>query len=421
MSVFSLLDEVKESLRPDTEIIAVRNEVIGMIAHELARRDIKALPVPGGSVAKGTYLPLDHDVDVFVRFSLEYADLEEKLPDLLERALKQFAPTRLHGSRDYFQFVYQGYDFEVIPVLAVSDSSQARNVTDMSPIHVDYFRENGLGLEDEVRLTKQFSKAQGVYGAESYIRGFSGHVIDLLIMHYKSFYSLIKAAAAWKPPVVIDMERHHKDPLDVLNEAKLSPLILIDPVQPDRNAAAALSQEQFDAFVSSAKKFLQAPSEAFFVVEEFRKDLLLSRLSEHPGSAVWVDMELFDDKTDVAGARVRKSFERLVSQVRLSGFDIVEDGWHFDHTSACAWVCVAQEILEPSYEREGPPVSQETDAARFRDTHETVIEREGRLFARVERKERELLKVAQRVCEELSSEKIVLRPCLLSAASQQQQ
>ena len=81
----------------------------------------------------------DHDVDIFVRFDLEYAVEEELISDFLEEALKIFNPERIHGSRDYFQFPYKGLDFEIVPVLAVEDASQALNVTDMSPLHVEYF------------------------------------------------------------------------------------------------------------------------------------------------------------------------------------------------------------------------------------------------------------------------------------------
>ncbi len=417
MSVYTLLKTVASSLRGDKDIILARDSVVERINHELSRRGVRAVASGGGSVAKGTHLALDHDIDIFVRFSFDYADLEEQLPDLLEPSLKPFAPVRVHGSRDYFQFTHDGYEFEVIPVLAVSHHSQAQNVTDMSPVHVEYFLARAQGLQDEVRLAKQFCKAQGVYGAESYIRGFSGHVLDILIVHYRSFYALIAAAASWTPPVIIDVEGHHEDPLGVLNEAKLSPLILIDPVQPDRNAAAALSSEQFDAFVSAAKQFLQAPSEAFFVVKEFRAHQVKERLLEHAGSGVWIDMEVFDLKKDVGGARVRKVFSRVVREVSRAGFTVVEDGWHFDFPLAHAWVCVEQEALSEVYEREGPPVSVAEDAERFRAAHDEVFERDGRLWARVSREQTTLLEVVRSLCESLSSEKLTCSVSALDATA----
>lgn len=46
---------------------------------------------------------------------------------------------------------------------------------------------------DEIKIAKAFCHATGCYGAESYIKGFSGYALELLIYHYKSFQSFVKA------------------------------------------------------------------------------------------------------------------------------------------------------------------------------------------------------------------------------------
>lgn len=384
MTLFGMLDRMKRSLRPDPVVRKVRDEVVATINSEISKQGVKALAVPGGSVAKDTFLASDHDIDVFIRFSPDYDD--DELSDLAEELLEGFSPERLHGSRDYFQFAHGGYEFEVVPVLDVEHSGQARNVTDMSPIHVEYFLSRGKGLEDEVRLAKQFCKSARVYGAESYISGFSGHVIDLLVLHYGSFYELLKQAARWRPPVVIDMERHHKEPLRAIDRAKHSPLILIDPVQPDRNAAAALSRESFDRFVGRARAFIEEPSEEFFVVESFSLDALRKRLRDSSGAAVLVHVRTAgDDKRDVAGARIRKAFERLQAAFGRSGFSVLESGWHFSAGGSVLWFVTREHSLPRLVEREGPPASQAADAERFRKTHREVTERDGRLYTHAER------------------------------------
>ncbi len=387
MSVFSMLEEVKEALRPDPSVRDVRDEALTIINAELEKRQVMARAVPGGSVAKDTFLRDDHDIDVFVRFALDYDMEDEELPDILEDVLSRFKPERIHGSRDYFQFSYRDFDFEVIPVLAVEDATRARNVTDMSPLHVTYFRAHGEGLQDEVRLAKQFCKAAGVYGAESYIRGFSGHVIDLLVVRYKSFYELAKAAASWKAPVVIDLEGHHKDPLTAIDPQKHAPLLIVDPVQPERNAAAALSQEQFDRFVARCKSFMRSPSESFFIIESFDEKRVRERLAKASGAAVLVTLRSpDDDKPDIAGARVRKAFERIESSLERAGFTVVERGWHFAHKEdSYAWYVTKEHSLPRLVERQGPPVSAKADAERFKKTHEETYERDGRLHTKAER------------------------------------
>lgn len=404
MSVYRLLERVASALRPTDEVFETLEHVLDTVNHQLSLRELDARAVAGGSVAKGTFLRGSHDVDVFVRFSSRYAD--EDLPDLLAPALKRFRPQRVHGSRDYFMFDFRGYTFELVPVLSIDDPSQARNVTDVSPLHVAYFTAHGEGLEDDVRLAKQFCKACGVYGAESYIRGFSGHVIDLLIIDYGSFYDLAKAAARWQPPVVIDREEHHSNPLVAIDRAKHAPIVLVDPMQPLRNAAAALDREQFDVFVERCRRFLEEPSVEFFKVPEFNEQELLARLEEEDGASVVLHVAHdADDKRDVAGARVRKFFERLRDEFSRAGFSVRESGWEFLFGGeSVLWYVLGPEQLPASYEREGPPVGEEEHAARFSEEHGDVEERDGRLYAVVDRKIRTPVQVLDSVAQEAAEQ-----------------
>ena len=404
MSVYRLLDQVAQALRPSEEVFERLQEVLEEINKQLSLRDVRAKAVPGGSVAKNTFLRASHDVDVFVQFALSYADKD--LSSLLSPCLKHFRAERVHGSRDYFLFEYRGYSFEVVPVLAISKPEEARNVTDASPLHVEYFNERGSGLEDEVRLAKQFAKAAGVYGAESFIRGFSGHVIDLLIIYYGSFYELARQASRWEEPVVIDVEEHHKNPLLAIDQAKHAPLILVDPIQPLRNAAAALSKEQFLLFKQRCALFVQEPTVHFFKVPVFSQEDLVNELAAREGFAFVLKLvPPGGDKRDVAGARVRKFYERLEDELVHAGFRVTSSDWYFLEDEPCiAYYVLAEEELAAVFEREGPPVSQEVHAQRFREEHGVVDEREGRLYAQVRRDVRTPSELLEVVGEELSTQ-----------------
>jgi tRNA nucleotidyltransferase (CCA-adding enzyme) len=223
--------------------------------------------VAGGSLAKKTNLRNDFDIDLFARF--DYSLRKKDLSNLLEKALKKVFKKveRVHGSRDYFQ-VKNKITFEIVPVLNIKSYKKAENVTDMSPFHVEYVNKKlNSKLRNEIRLAKQFCKSIRVYGAESYIQGFSGHVLDLLILYYGSFVQLLEQASVWGNRVIIDVDKKLKDPMKELNESKtVSPLIVVDPIQPDRNAAAALSQEKFELFKKKSREFLQKPSEKYFKI-----------------------------------------------------------------------------------------------------------------------------------------------------------
>ncbi|MFT4250320.1 MAG: nucleotidyltransferase domain-containing protein [Candidatus Woesearchaeota archaeon] len=382
MSVYRLLQRVASRLRPEPEVLDVVEVVRAQLQEAVVLFELDAEVVLGGSVAKGTFLRDAHDVDVFVRFSLSYAS--EDLSELLAPVMKRFGAQRVHGSRDYFSFEKNSLVFEVVPVLAVTSASQARNVTDVSPLHVRFVQESGVSV-DEIRLLKQFCKAIGVYGAESYLRGFSGHVIDLLVIYYGSFLEVVSAACSWSAPVVIDVQQHHQDPLVVLNESKLGPLVVVDPIQPFRNAAAALGEEVFTRFVHSCQEFFSSPSEEFFVVQSFNQEALFARVQEASASLL-IEVNVDASKRDVAGSRVRKFFERVRDELVSAGFSFREADWFFAHqSSSFVWFILEKGVLSPRVLRQGPPVVDDQHCARFRKQHAEVFEKDGLLWAYVDR------------------------------------
>ena len=228
-------EKIKKDIKPNERLArATANIFLGKVNSLVQKNKINAAAVIGGSLAKGTFLKGDHDVDIFVKFPKEYDS--GRLSDILEKVLKPLKPERVHGSRDYFIKIDKKMKYEIVPVYDIKSASEIVNITDASPLHFKWLKEQARKnpkLNDEIRLAKAFCKSAGVYGAESYIRGFSGHVLDILIVNYCSFTGLIKNASRWKKPQVIDICNIYKgDALQKLNKAKVeSPLILIDPIQ----------------------------------------------------------------------------------------------------------------------------------------------------------------------------------------------
>lgn len=345
---------------------------------EKARQALEGVAIAdlGGSTAKGTFLAGDHDVDLFVRFPLEAQDISNALEGALSKAFPSLR--RVPGSRDYFQLDHEGYHFEFVPVLDISSAKQARNVTDVSPLHVEYVRRHGLA--DDIRLAKQFLKAAKAYGAESYLGGFSGHVVDLLVIHYGGFRELLLAAQEWREPVVIDLEGHHENPLRALNASKLaSPLVLVDPIQPERNAAAALTLEKFRGVRERAKEYLRAQERAqegfFAFVPLTRQEFARG----YPGARI-IEVRLMplESKRDVAGAKCQKVFQHLERMLREHEFALLGSEWEFTGEEAVLLFALRDEVLPQEREIPGPPLSMKDAVAAFKKEHERVIERKGR-------------------------------------------
>ncbi|MBD3209620.1 nucleotidyltransferase domain-containing protein [Candidatus Woesearchaeota archaeon] len=398
MEAQTVVDKVRALVAPKAPS-PVPRKFVSFVNRLLQAAKIDAEAMLGGSFAKNTYLEDDHDVDVYVLFGKQYRD--EEMSDLIALALGGVGGLRrVHGSRDYFQLTKDGYQFEIVPVLAIARPEEARNVTDVSQFHVQYVQERlemHPGLADEIRLAKLFCKAAKCYGAESYLNGFSGHVLDLLMAHYGSFLSLLEAAVQWPDKFFLDPSGKRED-ASFLNAAKRAgPLVLLDPMQPNRNAAAALSRERYDAFRKAAAAFLQDPDERFFTVVPLTKEQVVRA---HPGRPVLCyALSPLAGSRDVVGTKLLKAHGFVVRSVKEEGFSVVDEGFEFGGERALCFLVVAEEPLPATKEVQGPPVRRGRDADRFRAAHDNVDERRGRLYAtepRVHRTLRSLFLAAQK-------------------------
>ena len=292
----------------------------------------------GGSFGKDTFLKNDFDVDIFCRFELTYKnyDLSELLKKILDYC--KFKYTRLKGSRDYFSMKYSFLNIELIPVLKIKDLKDAVNTTDVSPLHVKYVLDNtNEEMRDDIRLAKIFFKNKLLYGAESYINGFSGHVIDLLIIYYKSFENLILNVKNWKEQTILDIEKHYKNReeiLKVLDKNKIKNLIVIDPILKNRNAASALSSNNYYKFIFIVKKINVLSLEDFVIPEIKIQKYLKERIKwgkENKLDVYGFDFEIINNTStrDIIGSKLLKLSKRLKKFYQNLGFRIFKLDYYF--------------------------------------------------------------------------------------------
>ncbi len=382
----SILKQVIKDIQPskeyETEILRKATAIIKKINASL--KDAKA--VLGGSGAKGTWLKT-FDADIFVKFSYKkYADKSDQISSILEKELKKhFSFKKLHGSRDYFQIQEGHYTFEIVPILDIKKASEAKNITDVSPLH-SQFVSRYKKLINEMRLTKQFFKAANVYGAESHIQGFSGYVCEILTIYYCSFEKLLKAIPSWKDKTVIDINNYYKgkNVLLSLNKSKLSsPLIVIDPVQADRNAAAALEYEKFERIQGRARQFLKKPDIGFF---ELKRPSIADLQKKYKNKPLLIlQASLLDKKDDIAGAKLRKAFHFIEKELERSGFGITEKDIIWDEEPLLFFVLDKHE-LSPIVEIQGPFVHMKSHVVAFKKKYKKIKIANKRIVAQIKRK-----------------------------------
>lgn len=326
MKIQNIFDEELERIKPseaeNKELMEDAKRIIDALNRKLKG---KASAMLGGSFAKGTVIRKDkYDADIFVRF------FRNPDSDALEKALKILKTKieRIHGSRDYFRLKSGKIFIEIVPILNMNkkNTEKAVNVTDVSPFHVDYIRKKILKnkkLADEIRLAKAFCYAIGCYGAESHIRGFSGYCLEVLVSNYNGFLNLLKAASKWPDKVVLDPEKYYKGKDEILrelNESKLtSPLIIVDPVQKNRNISAALSEDKFNLFRESCRKFLAHPKNEFFEVHDIEK-IAREKAKKLKKELLVIEAESKKQKEDIAGAKLLKFMNVLKVMLEKEGY-----------------------------------------------------------------------------------------------------
>lgn len=272
----------------------------------------------GGSYAKNTWVRDNSDVDIFVSFD------SEKKTKLLENLVpSSFKQER--GTRTYFRGESGGITVEIIPVVRFNDITKVENSIDLSILHAAYINSRMKEkLRKDTVILKEFCKANGRYGSETYIHGFSGYSLELLIIKYGGLKELFQAVSSWMPGVYVDIENAYPDQSKALEAigARESPLILVDPTNPKRNVCGSLNAENFAGLVFAVKRFMTGPSKEFFVRKDSVKQII--------GTSKSRGTKLFRYKTEIKGPRDRflskynKGLFRLVKALKENGVGVYD-------------------------------------------------------------------------------------------------
>jgi tRNA nucleotidyltransferase (CCA-adding enzyme) len=379
-----ILREIKPSAEEEKEVRAKVRNILSKINTHLKN----ANAILGGSGIKETWLRQAKDADIFIKFNYKrYKGKSAELSDMLEKILrkKKLKIIRLHGSRDYFQVKEKNFTYELIPILDIKKAEKAVNITDVSPLHAKWVNKKGKKFKDEIRLLKQFCKAQGIYGAESYINGFSGYICEILTIYYKGFLNVLKNAAKWKEKEIIDAENYWKNNniLLELNKSKTNPpLIVIDPVQKDRNAAAAVSTEKFKLFKSKASDFIKKPSKKFFEIQKITRESLQKKAGKN--TLIILEIKPKTGKVDVVGCKLLKALDFMRKELEKKDFAIISHGWQWNHQTMFYFI-VKKQKLSDYIEWQGPPIKAARHVTKFRKKYKKTYIKNGKLYTKVKR------------------------------------
>jgi tRNA nucleotidyltransferase (CCA-adding enzyme) len=322
-----------------------------------------------GSIARHTWLRGDRDLDVFMLFDPTLPREELELQGLaLARSVAGTCTDTFHekyAEHPYINANIDDVDVDLVPCYRIDSATRIQSAVDRTPFHTRYIKDKINGLIDDVLLLKKFTKAGGIYGSDQMTEGFSGYLCELLILHYGGFTPLLEAAAGWRPHVVIDIERHGAKEFD-------EPLVVIDPVDPRRNVAAAVSLEKMAGFVELARGYLASPSDRYFSHPPERcilKQELAAVIADRKTFVYAIVFATPPYIPEVVVPQLKRSLLSVSGLLERSGFFV----HHADYAMQPAQCMFLFELLVgnlPAVRRHaGPPLWNRVNADRFREKH----------------------------------------------------
>ncbi len=320
-----IISEILKYVKPTKEEYEKLLEVYELVRNRIAEcieGDFEEITLQG-SVAKDTFIRGESDIDVFVLFNpTKYEDewfKENFLPKIVN-CFKEFRSVIQYAAHPYVTLYIDGIEVNIVPAYKVSSPQQIKSAVDRTPFHTSYINSKLSNRQkDEVRVLKYLLKSWNIYGAEIETRGFSGYLTELLIVAFESLSKLLKAATTWIPfKTCIDIEKYYPNARDCLRKFRKSVLIVVDPVDRERNAAAAISLKSFSIFKLLASAFLRKPT-----IELFSPDLreilgtqelinLINRRSENINSCIFgIEYEILNKTPDIVWGQLRRT-ERVL-------------------------------------------------------------------------------------------------------------
>ena len=332
------IKQVEPKLEEKEKLLNLKDKILNEI-NDLGLTNVE--PKVVGSIAKGTFLE-GTDIDIFLVFQ-KGTDLKKEGLNVARKILPN--GKELYAQHPYLRGEIEGIGIDLVPCFAIDNSTESISAVDRTPFHTDWVISNISGLENEVRLTKQYLKAIGAYGANSAIGGFSGYLVEILCIKYGGFLNLVKEISQWRPPIIINR----------IKEAPDSPIMICDPVDDKRNVAAGVTLKGLGTAILASKSFIDKPSMNFFFPEykerEFQGNLTSIVLTLPKGTEETVMPWLQKQGRKIYRALI--DFEPIAWNVNMDGhgYIVIETGIRelpeiISHKGPAPWENGAIEFLK---------------------------------------------------------------------------
>ena len=332
---------------------SVANTAMKLVSKEITKyTEITSIHY-GGSYAKGTWTSEKPDIDIFVKFKKSTS--EKKFKSISKKigfnALKKFKPYTRYSEHPFVEAVIKNIKINIVPFYDVK-AGKWKSAADRSTFHTEFILENLSGaLKDDVRLLKYFMSVNGIYGAEIAKQGFSGYVAEVLVYYFGSFTNVLKEIAKLKNGNAIGKPRKKFD----------STIIIIDPIDSNRNLGAAISTENVGKFILLSRAFINKPSIQFF---RNQRKKLSSKNSLN--NILVLKFQYKKSPDDTIAGQIRRAVNSLSSQMEIAGFKILRNSsLTLEKNHAALLFLMDSLTISENQTHDGPSVFEENFSTKF--------------------------------------------------------
>jgi len=357
-----------------------------------------------GSFAKGTDLG-SSDLDIFIGFdySLNIHEIQEITLDIGKNVLKPISDSGKykikHGAdKDYPESNVEDIEVQIIGTSDVTldqirkgfDEGGMKTATDRTPHHTRFMKKALKGKEQEVRKLKKFFKDSGVYDSSMAKQGFSGFSTEVLIHSLGSFGKAIEYFANFVRGSVIGKTDRKFD----------TPLVMVDPLDPNRNLASAFSHSERDGNIAPNKNLARLIKSAKSLVKTGK----LPKITKEklPSVSVSFHVDNTIDNNEVFG-QLYSSALSMSATLKRNGYivkspkdkitkdftvDVPRINVDYDEDTGKATLNFALDNFDKRYRYVGgiPEDSSDDNLKAFYDNHkgEKLVKKNGKLYAEQE-------------------------------------
>ncbi len=362
----AVLERILPSDAEREEVLAMGQKLINTV------QEIAGVPaMMTGSVARGTWVKGDKDIDIFMLFPPEISreELQERGLAAGYAVVEKFQGTadEKYAEHPYLNAIIEGFDVDLVPCYNVSSTAEMKCAVDRTPFHTRYLLPKIAPLREDVLLLKQFCKGGGVYGSDHMTGGFSGYLCELLILHYGGFTQFMEAASKYRYGEVVDIEQYYPDKKSV-RKLFTDPLIVIDPTDKHRNVAAALTPTRFSEFMELARDYREKPGACYFTPDSMTRisEAEFDDVLKHRNTALFaIRFKTPELVADTVVPQLRKTMDTIRAMLEKEEFLVHRAAVSMGVENSLIVFELLVAELPNIIVREGPPVWNHANADKF--------------------------------------------------------